>query len=235
MGEAVIVYGKSGAGKTRSLKEFNEDEIFLIKATNKRLPFRKKFKYEMASNDVSKIKSVLTRMVARMPQLKTVVIDDATFIMIDEFMKRHSGDKKGSSSFDLYNDIADNIYTLFKFITEELPDDVIVYVIMHEDTNDYGMTKISTIGKLLDEKVKVERMINVCLRCIVENKDHIFVTQSNGNDISKSPEDMFPLKIPNDLKAVDTAIRKFYELDAAETEQLSTDNATTDEDERETA
>ena len=174
MGEAVIIYGKSGAGKTRSLKNFAEDEIFLVKAVNKRVPFRKQFKYEMVCNNVNKIEIALTRMVSRMPTLKTVVIDDATFIMIDEFMSRHSGDKKGSSSFDLYNDIADNMYNLFKFITEELPEEIIVYVIMHEDTNDYGMTKISTIGKLLDEKVKVERMINVCLRCIIENKKHIF-------------------------------------------------------------
>ena len=86
MGEAVIIYGKSGAGKTRSLKNFAEDEIFLVKAVNKRVPFRKQFKYEMVCNNVNKIEIALTRMVSRMPTLKTVVIDDATFIMIDEFM-----------------------------------------------------------------------------------------------------------------------------------------------------
>lgn len=30
MGECVIVYGKSGTGKSRSLKNFGEDEILFI-------------------------------------------------------------------------------------------------------------------------------------------------------------------------------------------------------------
>lgn len=30
MGECVIVYGKSGSGKSRSLLNFGEDEIFLV-------------------------------------------------------------------------------------------------------------------------------------------------------------------------------------------------------------
>lgn len=29
-------------------------------------------------------------------------------------------------------------------------------------------------------------------------------------DIAKSPEDMFPLEIENDLKAVDTTIREYW-------------------------
>ena len=45
MGEAIIVYGKSGSGKSRSLLNFGEDEIFLVNTIGKRLPFAKKFKY----------------------------------------------------------------------------------------------------------------------------------------------------------------------------------------------
>lgn len=41
MGECVIVYGKSGSGKSRSLLNFGEDEIFLVNVIAKRLPFRK--------------------------------------------------------------------------------------------------------------------------------------------------------------------------------------------------
>ena len=36
------------------------------------------------------------------------------------------------------------------------------------------------------------------------------VTNSDGYDIAKSPEDMFELEIDNDLKAVDDRIREFY-------------------------
>lgn len=33
MGECVIVYGKSGSGKSRSLLNFGEDEIFLVNSS----------------------------------------------------------------------------------------------------------------------------------------------------------------------------------------------------------
>ena len=45
MGRPVLIYGKSGSGKSRSLKNFAEDEILLINVVGKELPFRKKFKW----------------------------------------------------------------------------------------------------------------------------------------------------------------------------------------------
>ena len=47
MGECVFVYGKSGSGKSRSLINFSEDEIFLVNTIGKRLPFRSKFTYDI--------------------------------------------------------------------------------------------------------------------------------------------------------------------------------------------
>ena len=39
MGEPILCYGKSGSGKSRSLKNFGEDEILFINTISKRLPF----------------------------------------------------------------------------------------------------------------------------------------------------------------------------------------------------
>lgn len=207
MGECIIVYGKSGSGKSRSLLNFAEDEIFLVNTIGKRLPFRKDFKYVYRSDDPEKIKAALLKM-----PVKTAVIDDAGYQMTNAFMRGHSMPKKGSSSFDLYNDIADGFWGLLNFIKTDLPDDVLVYLLMHEDTSDYGETKLKTIGKLLNEKVCIEGMTTVCLRCMVDGDKHVFRTQSDGLDISKSPEGMFDSVIDNDLKAVDTKIREYWGL-----------------------
>ena len=144
--------------------------------------------------------------------VKTAVIDDRGYLMTNAFMRGHSAPKSGSSSFDLYNNIADSFWSLLTFIKSELPDDVIVYIIMHEDTTDYGETKLRTIGKLLSEKVCIEGMSTVVLRCVVRDGKHLFITQSDGSDISKSPEGMFEREIDNNLKAVDTAIREYWGL-----------------------
>ena len=207
MGECVFVYGKSGSGKSRSLINFGEDEIFLVNTIGKRLPFRRKFKYEIKTDDFNKIANGLRKM-----PTKTAVIDDSGYLMTNAFMRGHSAPKSGSSTFDLYNDIADSFWSLITVIKNELPDDVIVYMIMHEDTTDYGETKLRTIGKLLSEKVCIEGMSTVVLRCVVRDGKHLFITQSDGNDISKSPEGMFELEIENDLKFVDDSIRSYWGL-----------------------
>lgn len=207
MGECVFIYGKSGSGKSRSLINFGEDEIFLVNTIGKRLPFRSKFKYEIKTDDFSKIANGLRKM-----PTKTAVIDDSGYLMTNAFMRGHSAPKSGSSTFDLYNDIADSFWSLITVIKNELPDDVIVYMIMHEDTTDYGETKLRTIGKLLSEKVCIEGMSTVVLRCVVRDGKHLFLTQSDGNDISKSPEGMFDREIENDLKSVDSTIREFWGL-----------------------
>ena len=207
MGECVFVYGKSGSGKSRSLINFGEDEIFLVNTIGKRLPFRSKFKYEIKTDDFGKIANGLRKM-----PTKTAVIDDSGYLMTNAFMRGHSAPKSGSSTFDLYNDIADSFWSLITVIKNELPDDVIVYMIMHEDTTDYGETKLRTIGKLLSEKVCIEGMSTVVLRCVVRDGKHLFLTQSDGSDISKSPEGMFELEIENDLKFVDDSIRSYWRL-----------------------
>lgn len=204
MGRAVIVYGKSGSGKSRSLKNFEEDEIFLVNVTAKDLPFRKKFKYSMKTDKLQTIlKGLLT-----MPT-NVAVIDDATFLMTNTFMREHATTR---DNFGLYNSIADGMYRIFELVPS-LPEDVIVYIILHEDERDSGAVKLKTIGKLLDEKFPMEAQVTICLRCITDGDRHYFRTQSTGYDISKSPEEMFPLEIENDLAAVDTAIREYYGIE----------------------
>ena len=204
MAQSCIIYGKSGAGKSRSLINFKEDEITLINTIGKMLPFPKKFKYSATVSDPEIIKASLKKM-----PTKIAVIDDAGYLMTTMFMKSHG---KGDG-FKLYNDLADMMWNLFCFVKDDLPQDVIVYWMFHEETSETGEVKIRTIGKLLDQKVTLEGMVTICLHSVVKNGKHIFITQSDGMDISKSPEGLWSeLEIPNDLKAVDTAIRKYWGL-----------------------
>lgn len=205
MGRFILIYGKSGSGKSRSLKNFGEDEIFLVNVIGKELPFRNRFKYVSTTDDLNTIIAGLRRM-----PCKTAVIDDAGYIMTSQFMAGHSQPKKGASSFDLYNDIADGFWKLIREI-KSLPDDVNVYLIMHEETNDYGDTRLRTIGKLLNDKVCIEGMSAIVIRCVTVGNEHMFRTQTDGSDITKTPEEMFDATtVENDLKAVDDAIRTYY-------------------------
>ena len=212
MGIATIIYGKSGAGKSRSLKNFGEEEICLINVEGKPMPFRHGFKYSMKCDDVPKILEAISKLP---PTIKTVVIDDCGYIMTHYFMKNHRN-MKGNAQFDMYNQMADDMVSLINGI-KELPDDFIVYLMFHEETSDYGDTKLLTIGKLLDQKAPLIGMVTIALRCMSDGGRHFFRTVTDGSDISKAPEEMFSSEeIDNDLKAVDAAIREYYNIPVTE-------------------
>ena len=207
MGMPILVYGKSGSGKSRSLKFFGENEILLVNIEGKQLPFKNSFKYVCRTDSLD---TIITQC-QKMP-CKVAVIDDAGYLMTHHFMDNHRN-KKGNASFDMYDDIADTMYFLVQRIKKELPDDVRVYIMLHEDTNDAGDTKIRTIGKLIDSKVCLEGMVTVCIRCMSDNGKHFFRTQTDGFDITKTPEELFAddeVEIENNLKYVDEKIRDFY-------------------------
>lgn len=203
MAVPVIVYGKSGSGKSRSLKNFAEDEIYLVNILGKMMPFKGSFKYITEGDDMQTIMAGL----AKMPT-NAAVIDDFGYIMTNMWMREHGvGDQ-----FKLYSKIGSTVWNLIEYI-KHLPKDKIVYLVMHEEANDEGFSKLLTIGKLLDQKVCLEGECTVVLHAIIKGDKHLFRTNSNGTDLAKSPEEMFKdLEIPNDLKAVDTAIREYWNL-----------------------
>lgn len=208
MGIPVLIIGKSGTGKSRSMKNCVGKDFGLIRVLNKPLPFRGKIGGAVTSD----YKNICLSLASpKWP--KSIVIDDAGYLITGQFMDGHNSTGKGNAVFTLYNDMADNFYRMIQHIANNTPEDRIVYVIMHEDTNDFGDIKPKTIGKLLDEKVCIEGMFTIVLRA-VHTDNYYFVTQSRDGAVSKSPDDMFDsVEIPNDLLAVDNAIRSYYEIE----------------------
>ena len=200
MGIPVLILGESGSGKTYSIKNFDVDEVGIFSVEKNRLPFRKQFKVVKNAGYPIIMKALSA------PTLKRYVVDDSQYLLVNEFF-----DRAKETGYQKFTDLALNFRNLIHYVYREMPDDVIVYLVMHEETSDYGETKLKTIGKLLDQKVCVEGMVTVCLRAMKEGTDrYCFRTQSDGSDISKSPEGMFELKIDNDLKAVDAKIREYW-------------------------
>lgn len=208
MGIPVLIIGKSGTGKSRSMKRCVGKDFGLIQVLKKPLPFKGRI-----GGSVTRDYGLICKTVTAKNWPKSIVIDDAGYLITGQFMDGHNATGKGNAVFTLYNDMADNFYRLIQCIAEQAPDDRIVYLIMHEDVNEFGDIKPKTIGKLLDEKVCIEGMCTIVLRAI-HTDDYYFVTQARDGAVSKSPDDMFEsVEIPNDLLMVDGAIRAYYEIE----------------------
>ena len=214
----VLIMGRSGSGKTFSLKNFQPGEIGIISVEKGRLPFRSELKvvkipkYENSPNVNSMAQansakySWLMQVIAK-SKAPSVAIDDSQYLMANEMF-----DRANEKGYDKFTNIAANFRNLIHFVNDLDDDNKIVYFLHHTELDGDGREKCKTIGKMLDEKLVVEGCFDIVIYC----QDHKFYTQSNGQSSAKSPEGMFELEMPNDLKAVDAAIREYYGMGGAD-------------------
>lgn len=208
MATPILIIGKSGSGKSTSMRNCIDNEDWnVIRVLKKPFPFKGKIN-GWVTDDYDVVAKALHQSKA-----KNIVIDDAGYLITNMFMRGHSSTGAGNGVFSFYNLVGDRFWNLIDFIVNKLPEEKIVYVMMHEDKNEFGDVKAKTIGKLIDEKVCLEGMFTIVLRCKEEGGNHLFVTQAAEGAVSKSPIGMFEeLTIDNDLLLVEKAVREYYEI-----------------------
>lgn len=208
MAIGVLVLGESGTGKTYSIKNFKPEEVKICSVVKPILPFRGKYdivKTPTAKDVIRELKNT---------KKKNIVIDDFQYILGIPMMHRI-----GEKGWEKFNEIEQGYSNVLEALND-LPDDTIVYLNSHIETDDYGKRKIKTVGKALDKYITVEGLFMVVLGTEVIDDKYYFVTQNSGNDTLKTPEGMFPSKfIPNDLKYVEDKIRNYYFMDGAKTDE----------------
>lgn len=210
----VLVEGRSGSGKTFALKNFKPDELGVISVEKGRLPFRSELKViripkwssgeQQNYGQVNAAKYAWVENTIRNAKVKSIAIDDSQYLLANELF-----DRAYEKGYDKYTQMAVNFRNLIHFVNDLDDDDKIVYFLHHSEADSDGREKCKTIGKMLDEKLTIEGCFDIVLYC----QDHKFFTQGNGQSTAKSPEGMFDLEIPNDLKAVDVAIREYYGME----------------------
>lgn len=201
MGIPVLILGDSGSGKSTSLRNFEPGEIGIFNVAGKPLPFRKKLP-KADGVSYQKIKNTLAK-----PNLNAYAIDDSQYLLAFEFF-----DRAKETGYNKFTDIALHFRDLIQFVINDMPPDCIVYFLHHTEQAGDGTLKAKTIGKMLDEKLTVEGLFSIVLLCKAGKDKHIFITQSEGMSTAKSPMEMFPPEIDNDLKLVDTTIREYWGL-----------------------
>ena len=207
MGIPIAIIGESGSGKTFSIKPLDPDQVGIFLCEKSRLPFRKTFKTWKVPGP-NQGDAILAALRRRKDPKQIYVIDDSQYIMANEFF-----DRAAEVGYQKFTDIGVHFRNLIHAVNTELPDDVTVYFLHHPETDPAtGKSKAKTIGRMLDEKLTLEGCFDIVLFAKTDGTDHWFQTQSDGTNTAKSPEDMFPEKIPNDLANVDKIVREYYGL-----------------------
>lgn len=203
MGNLIMVLGKSGSGKSTSLRNFAPDEVGVFSVAGKRMPFRSKLPVVQHAD----YRRIMDSLAAN--RRRCYVIDDATYLLqFDNFARAKE------TGYGKFTDMAVAFQQLLQRAAWT-SGDTNVFFLMHPDTDDAGREKPKTIGKMLDEKLCVEGLFPIVIDARVEQGEdgrprHVFVTENDGSNLAKAPIDMLPPTMDNDLKAVDTAIREYW-------------------------
>ena len=214
---AILIIGESGAGKSSSIEGLDPANTLLIQVINKDLPFRYKkigWMHKTPDNPKGSIihttDSDLICQAIKKTSKSVVVIDDFNNLMVSRFMSTVLEKKTGNEAFAVYNEIAHSIWKILDAL-KDLGSEKRVYFLAHSDTNEYGFTRMKTIGKLLNEKVLIEANFSVVLQAKVINGNHVFLTKSMGDSVVKSPIGMFDGEmIANNLSQVDKKVMEYY-------------------------
>lgn len=215
MGVPVLILGESGSGKSASMRNFKPGEIGIINVSRKPLPFRNQLKTVNTDNYEDIVKTIIAA------KAKALVIDDAQYLMANEFMRTAK-----VTGYQKFTDLALNFWKLIQVVINNLPPDKIVYFLAHVERDANGNEKMKTIGKLLDEKITIEGLFTIVLKTVVQDRHYQFATQTNGQDTVKTPMGMFDdLLIENDLKMVDSTIREYYGISESNKEEKANEDA----------
>lgn len=224
MSKGIAIVGNSGTGKSTSIGHIPElgieglppEETFIINVKGKPLPFKgsgKKYNVEnknyVSSNNPKTILKALEK-ANSFEHIKYVIIDDAQYIMGDEFMR--TALVKG---YEKYNKLAHDMYSIVTYASEMREDVFVIFMFHLEETNDNSY-KIKTIGKMLDTKITLEGVFTMVLYTRVINDEskikYQFITNNDGIYPAKTPYGMFEnLYIPNDMDIVIQKAKKYYE------------------------
>lgn len=200
MGNCILVLGESGSGKSYSLRNFKPGEVGVLNVMGKRLPFRGDLQCANHAN-YGTIQQTL-----KANNLKCYVIDDAGYLMQLENFRRAK-----ETGYGKFTDIALHFEQLIEWAIQT-DEDTNVYLMMHYDTDTNGKLKPRTVGKMIDEKFCIEGACPIVLQSTVLDDKHVFVTKTDGFNLVKTPPEMLPDVMDNDLKAVDTKIREYWNM-----------------------
>ena len=134
------------------------------------------------------------------------MVDDSTYLMQNENFARAK-----ETGFGKFTEMALHFQQLISAALRT-DEDTIVYFLHHTEEDANGTEKVKTIGKMLDEKFCIEGACPIVIDCEVRDGKHVFVTKNDGRNLAKAPMGMLPETMDNDLKAVDAAIRDYWEL-----------------------
>lgn len=216
----ILIVGQSGSGKSRSLKGLDPARTIILSTEMKKLPFRgaNKFKMNSKVSSFAQFKSLFNRAIAS-DKADVVVVD--SFTSLTEFayneIVKPCDPKLTMAAWQSYKDELHSILVRSKTCAKY----VVFIAVEGESTDNLGQRMLfaNVQGQL---KNNVEKEFTVVLWAKLVKPalpdgtptQYAFMTNKDEWNKAKSPEEMFPPLIPNDLANTIEWMDRYYDDDA---------------------
>ena len=224
MANVVMLLGKTGTGKTTSIRTLNPEETIIINVLGKKLPFKgSDALYNAEKKNLFRIEDYqqminLLQACNGQPHVKNIILDDCIYIMRKEYFKRAK-----ETGYGKYTELAQHFQQIIS-TCEQMRGDINVFMILHsEDVQSEKTTvgyKVSTIGQLLDSQYNPIEVVPMVLYSSIRFNEkgeptygfYTHATMEGTVQIpAKTPDEMFTENfIPNDLGMVVKAMNEYY-------------------------
>jgi hypothetical protein len=215
MAEPILYMGKSGTGKSTSLRNLDPKSTIIIQPNAKSLPFpggdanfTGAKKNRLITNELDKIQGTIAHISKNMPEIKCVVLEDFThFFSARIFSKKFMGMNSGNEAFQRWNVFGASVYQSLFAQAQDWRTDLYIVVIHHTEVKDDGTVGFKSAGKLLDNTIDFPSYFNYIFHGVTIPADkgvkYEMLTNMEGSLQAKTPFGAFPdLYINNDMKAI---------------------------------
>ena len=224
MANVVMLLGKSGTGKSTSIKTLDPKETVVINVLGKMLPFKgSNAMYNAENKNMFRVKDHnemvnLLKACNLQSNIKNIIMDDCIYIMRKEYFSRAK-----ESGYVKYTELAQHFQDIIS-TCESLRPTLNVFMILHSEDvvsdNSIVEYKVSTIGKMLDNQYNPIEVVPMVLYSSVIYDDkgaasYGFYTHRHKEGTivipAKTPDGMFEEEfIPNDLQLVVDKMKEYY-------------------------
>ena len=220
-----MILGKSGTGKSTSIKGLDSKETVVINVLGKRLPFKgsnalynKENKNLFQRESYTDIISLVQNISDKATNVKNIILDDFIYVMRKEYFSRAR-----ETGYNKYTELAQHFQQIIS-TCEKLREDLNVFMILHSEDIQSDKTttgyKVSTVGNLVDNCYNPLEVVPMVLYSSVKyddkgNTQYGFYTHRCKEGVveipAKTPDEMFDEDfIPNDLGYVVKKMNEYY-------------------------
>ena len=225
MANIIMLLGKSGTGKSTSIKGLDPKETVVINVLGKRLPFKgsnslynKENKNLFQRESYTDIISLVQNISDKATNVKNIILDDFIYVMRKEYFSRAR-----ETGYNKYTELAQHFQQIIS-TCEKLREDLNVFMILHSEDIQSDKTttgyKVSTVGNLVDNCYNPLEVVPMVLYSSVKyddkgNTQYGFYTHRCKEGVveipAKTPDEMFDEDfIPNDLGYVVKKMNEYY-------------------------